>query len=539
MSEQYLDLSLSDYWRVVRRRKLIVLAGVVTCVAGALSMTVLQRPVYVGEAHMAVRSLPGGSIFGSDYFGNVDPKRTIATEIEVLQSYLVLQQAKQNLGLVADPPEVHGSVVGATDVVSVKVRSGSQVTAQTMADAYVQAYIDVKREQTVAGLNAASAELESHIPDIEGQISAIDQQIDDTPASQRDQVEREFSAQRQALVNQLSSFNERLDQMQIDAALSSGGAQLVQPASLPSDPVEPTPLHTSALAVVVGLLLGLGAAFLLDYADDTLRSTTELEAAAGGLPVLSVVPVDKPPDSRPISISRPDDFAIEAYRTLRTNLQFLGVDRPLRTIQITSSVAGEGKTTTAANLAVLFAQAGNRVLLIDADLRRPRLHEVFAVDGQRGLTDALLGEPAELMTHDISVPGGTLLFLPAGRVPANPSELLGGRRMKALLQQLSGNFDVVVLDSAPVIPVTDSVVLSGSVDALLIVAQANRTSSKQVNGTVRALNRVSAPLAGVIMNRVGERKLRSDQYGYGYGSKGNYAPREGADSPVEDRRVPV
>lgn len=540
MNNQYQELTLSDYWRVVRRRKWVVLAGVGACVVGALVMTVRQAPVYEAEARMAVRSLPGGSVFGSDYLGNVDPKRTIATEIEVLQSGLVLQRLKQNLGLVADPPGVQGSVVGATDVVSVKVRSGSALTAQTMADAYVQAYIDVKREQTVSGLNAASAQLESQIADLDSQISAIDQQIDATPADQRDQVERDFSPQRQALVNQLSSFKERLDQMQIDAALSSGGAQLVQPASLPAGPVEPTPVRSGSLAVVVGLLLGLGAAFLLDYSDDTVHSSAELEAAAGGLPVLSVVPTDPPPDHRPISISRPEDFAVEAYRTLRTNLQFLGLDRPLRTIQITSSVSGEGKTTTASNLALLMAQAGNRVLLIDADLRRPRLHEVFAVDGSRGLTNALLGEEFGQLTHEVAVPGGSLLvLLPAGRVPANPSELLGGRRMKELLRLLSGSFDVIVLDSAPVLPVTDSVVLSGAVDALVVVAQASRTTRKQVGETVNALSRVSAPVVGVIMNRVTERKLRSGQYGYGYGRYGYTPKANAADTPVEDRKLLV
>lgn len=268
---------------------------------------------------------------------------------------------------------------------------------------------------------------------------------------------------------------------------------------------------------MIGLMLGLGAVFLVDYADDTVHSSTELEAAAGGLPVLSVVPTDPPPDNRPVSISRPTDLAVEAYRTLRTNLQFLGMDQPLRIIQVTSAMSGEGKTTTASNLAVVLAQAGNRVALVDADLRRPRLHEVFAVDGSRGLSDALLGEPVELLLTELPIDGGRIELLPAGRVPANPSELLGGRRMKALLLHLAQSVDFVVVDSAPVLPVTDSVALSGSVDALVLVAQAERTSRKQVTETVNALSRVSAPLVGVLMNRVAERKLRTGGYGYGYG----------------------
>lgn len=536
MDNHQQDLSLRDYWRIVLRRKWIVVAAVVACMAGALGLTALQDPVYEAQARMAVRTLPGDSIFGSDYLGYVDPERAIDTEIEVLQSDLVYQRVKENLGLTTDPPGAAGSAVGATDVVAVSVRSGNPATAQALADAYVRAYIDVKREQTVAGLTAASAELDSQIASLQSQIQALDGQIGEAPANEREQLTRELADQRAALVDQQATFKQRLNQMQVDAALSTGGAQLVQPASLPSDPVEPTPVRTAILALVVALLLGLGAAFLVDYADDSVRGTSELERAAGGVPVLSVVPTDPPPDNRPISISRPNDFAVEAYRTLRTNLQFLALERPLKVIQVTSAMSGEGKSTTASNLAVVLAQAGRRVALVDADLRRPRLHEVFAIDGSRGLTDALLGEHIELLIHELPMGAGTIAVLPAGRVPANPSELLGGGRMRALLRSLAEHYDTVVVDSAPILPVTDSVVLSGAVDALVLVAQAGRTSTKQVAEMTSRLNRVSAPVVGAVMNRVAERRLRSGEYGYGYGY--GYASKPIAASvPAEGRKV--
>ena len=537
MSEQQ-DLSLRDYWHVILRRRWLVVVAVAACAGAALVMTALQTPVYEAQARMAVRTLPGDSIFGSDYLGYVDPERAIATEIEVLESDVVLQRVKDDLGLTTDPPSVTGTAVSGADVVAVSVRSGSPETAQTLANAYVKAYVEVKREQTVAGLTAASAQLQQQFDDLQQQIDTLDGQVAAAPLDQRPQLTSELAGQRAALLTQQSSFKERLDQMNIDAALSSGGAQLVQPASLPVDPIEPTPLRTMALALVVGLLLGLGAVFLVDYADDTVHSSAELEAAAR-VPVLSVVPTDPPPDNRPVAISRPNDLAVEAYRTLRTNLQFLGLDQPLRIIQVTSAMSGEGKTTTASNLAVVLAQAGNRVALVDADLRRPRLHEVFGVDGTKGLSDALLGEPLGLLLTEIPIAGGYIELLAAGRVPANPSELLGGRRMKALLQHLAASVDIVVVDSAPVLPVTDSVALSGSVDALVLVAQAGRTSRKQIAETVSALSRVSAPLVGVIMNRVAERKLRSGQYGYGYGYGYGHTPTTGATSaPAEGAKVP-
>ena len=192
------------------------------------------------------------------------------------------------------------------------------------------------------------------------------------------------AAERDTLIAQQAAFNERLDQLQIDAALTTGGASVVQPADLPTDPVEPQPLRTAVLAAFVGLLLGLGAAFLVDYLDDSLRRPEDVEALTS-VPVLAVVPVEPPPDNRPIALSEPHEFAVEVYRGLRTSVQFLGLDRKLRVIQVTSSLPGEGKTTTATNLAVVLAQAGHQVAIVDADLRKPRIHEVFSVPNRPGL----------------------------------------------------------------------------------------------------------------------------------------------------------
>ena len=178
------------------------------------------------------------------------------------------------------------------------------------------------------------------------------------------------------------------------------------------------------LAGVVGLLIGLGAAFLIDYLDDKIRSEDDLELLADR-PVLAVVPVDPPPDNRPIAISRPADEAVEAYRGLRTNVQFLGLDQPISVVQLTSSMAGEGKTTTSANLAVVLAQAGHRVALVDADLRRPRIHEVFGIAQAPGFTDLLLGAEPETSsatsTSTAAIASACTRPAPCRRTPANCS----------------------------------------------------------------------------------------------------------------------
>ncbi len=315
------------------------------------------------------------------------------------------------------------------------------------------------------------------------------------------------------LVTQLANFNTTLDQLRVDAALRTGGAAIIKSAEVPTSPIEPTPARTAVLAGVVGLLIGLGAAFLIDYLDDKVRSEDDLERLTDR-PVLAVVPVDPPPDHRPLALSRPGDIAVEAYRGLRTNVQFLGLDEPISVVQLTSSMAGEGKTTTSANLAVVLAQAGHRVALLDADLRRPRIHELFGIPQVPGFTDILLGaEPRDVITH-VDIDGGNRLSVyPSGAVPSNPSELLSGRRTKRLLSEMGKYYDFVIVDSAPILPVSDSVALAGAVDGVIVVVQAGRASDDNVVDTLERLDRVSAPILGTVLNQAA--KSTTDNYSYG------------------------
>ena len=409
-------MTLRDYWSVVRRRKWIVIGAVVAAVVGALVMSLLQNPIYEAEAQMLVEPRATSNVFEQDPTLNVQNlERAIQTEIQVLEGQTVRQRVQADLGLESLPPEVNASAVGSTDVVSVKVRSGDPVAARELADAYVQAYASVRREQAVDALDAAGAELQS-------KIDQLDEQIQAAPDDQR-----------AGLLVQQSTFRQRLDQLQIDAALTTGGASVVKSAEEPTDPVEPQPLRTAALAGVLGLLLGLGAAFLVDYIDDSVRSHDDLEGLTD-VPVLAVVPVEPPPDNRPIAMSEPHEFAVEIYRGLRTNVQFLALDRPLRVLQVTSSLPAEGKTTTATNLAVVLVQAGHRVALVDADLRKPRIHEVFRVPPTPGFTELLLGEPLDMVvTHVAEGPD----VVTAGTIPPNPSEMLSNDRVAGHLRELA------------------------------------------------------------------------------------------------------
>ena len=502
-------MTLRDYWQVVLRRKWFIVVAVAATVIPAVALSVAQDPIYVGEARMLLQSKPGESLFGNDVVV-ADSDRVVANEIQVLEGDVVLDKVREQLGLADDPPEVDGTADADTDVVAVKVRSGDPDTAAALANAYVVAYTTVKRELAVQGLADAGTELQSKVNDLQGQIDALDAQIAATDDADAKAV---LNTQRTKLVDTQSVFRTRLDQVQVDAALTTGSAQLIQPASVPDDPVEPTPARTAALAVLVGLLLGLAAAFLVDHLDDSIRTPADVAKLGAGLSVLGIVPVDPPPDHRPIALSRPADPAVEAYRSLRTSVQFIGFERDTQVIEVTSAVPGEGKTTTASNLAVVLSQTGSSVVLVDADLRKPRVHELFAITTSTGLTDVLLGDSID---GALQIVDENLSVLIAGRVPPNPSEMLSGSRMANLVASLKSRFDYVVIDTPPVLPVSDAVALSRHVDGVLVVAQSRRTSLPQLRHALANLERVSAPVLGIVLNRAKQGGNRSDGYGYGY-----------------------
>lgn len=489
------EMTLRDYANVVIRRKWIVVAATLLTTVIAVAMSALQSPVYSTDAEVLIQPRGQDGLF-ADQIQNLND-RAIQTEIQVIEGQNVRIRVQSDLGLDELPAPVNASSVGSTDVISLRMRSGNAANAAVIANAYTDAYIDIRREQSVAELLAASSEVQTAITELQTDLDSLGE---DDP-------------RRGSIVAQIANFTTTLDQLNVDAALRTGGATIIKSAERPTSPVEPTPARTATLAFIVGLLLGLGAAFLVDYLDDKVRSADDIERATNRT-VIAEVPVDRAPDDRPLAMTDPTKSSVEAYRGLRTNLQFLALDQELKTIQFTSSLAGEGKTTTATNVAVVLARAGHRVAIVDADLRRPRIHQVFGLPSSPGLTDVLLGESPKAVVRGIKISDGTeLAVYTAGTVPSNPSEMLSGRRMRSLIEQMGKHYDYVVVDSAPVLPVSDSVALSRFVDGVIVVAELGRVAIAEVAETAERLNRVSAPILGFVVNKASE--SGSDVYAYG------------------------
>jgi capsular exopolysaccharide synthesis family protein len=329
---------------------------------------------------------------------------------------------------------------------------------------------------------------------------------------------------------QQASYKLQLDQLQLAASLKTGGSSVVTTAQPPSTPFKPTPVRTGVKGLIVGIVFGVAMAALLEFLDDSIKTKDEVEKVAPDLPVMALVPpVPSWKDrSKPVvvSLTEPKSTLAEAYRTLRTSIQFMSLDRPMKTVQVTSPIAREGKTTTAANLGVALARSGQRVVIVDCDLRKPRLHEFFDLANEQGFTSVLLGDSPLSGALQAVAEVPNLLVLSSGPQPPNPSELLSGRRTVEVLVALQAGADVVIIDSPPLLPVTDSVILSGRVDATVVVATAGTTTRRQLHRALELLQQVDAPVVGTVLNRAAADGSYGyyNQYGYGYsyGGGGNH-----------------
>lgn len=498
---------LRQYLRVLRRRKLALISAVVLVMGAAVIASVLQTPIYAGAAEVLRQSTSTQSIFASPTAQPADPQRALQTEIQVVESQPVRDAVRAKLGYAAT---ISATPLAQTDVIVIRAEDTKPRRAADVANAYASAYIDYRRKQAVDDVLFQATEVQSKITDLQKQIDAATGPLKDT------------------LVQQQALFKNKLDQLQVDASVQTGGAQLVNPAEVQTTPVRPRPAHNAAIALVVGLFFGVGVVFLLEYLDDSIKSKEDLERAAPSLSVLSLIPLvpgwKAKGEARVVSVSEPTSPAAEAYRTLRTSIQFLGLDRPVRAVQVTSPSAQEGKTTTLANLGVALARTGSRVVIVCSDLRRPRVHEFFGLSNRVGFTSVLLGE-VPLADALQRVPGVDRLYvLASGPLPPNPSELLQSRRAQEVLRMLQAEGNFLLIDSPPILPVTDGLVLSRCAEGTIVVCSSGKTGRKELARSIEMLRQVDAPLIGAVLNGV------SHESGYGYG----YAYYQAADDGSAD-----
>ncbi len=331
----------------------------------------------------------------------------------------------------------------------------------------------------------------------------------DLPEKQR-RIRRLQDQARMARETFLALLTSQRDAL-IDEHMKKGLASVVDRATTATR-VGPQLLRTLIFSAVIGVLLGVGLAFLLEIMDNTVRTPEDVTRDLG-IPFLGIVPLIEGGRDELVTLASPKSPPAEAYRTLRSNINFATVDTPVTSVLITSAGAAEGKTCTTANLAVVMAQSGQSVLLVDTDLRRPKLHRYFDLDASRGLTNVLVGDfdYADVL-QETGIPG--LKLLASGPLPPNPAELLDSERMAQLLTHLGESFDIVLLDSPPAIVLTDACVLAAKVDTVVFVLEAGKVTREAGREMRRLIENARGAILGGVLNKL--RLTGSDYYYYYY-----------------------
>ena len=494
------ELTLSDYAAVLRRRLVVVVVVFVAAISSVAAWSLSSTPMYRSTARVLLDQAEASDRFESGWLLNSEfADRLAANEVALIESQLVDDVAESRLGFEA---EVSASGGNEVDVVSVSAEATEPERAQLVVRTYVEAYLDVRLQLYMDGRVEVAEQLVERIASIEDQIDSASPQDADRLQELRDGLAIQY------------------DQLNISSDLgTSWGSQIIDQPDLPETPFAPQIMRNLILGGVLGLILGVGAGLMQESLDQSVRSRDALEVATPGVPSLARIPSFQwTPEVA--TLSRPVAPESEAFRRLRAALEFASIDQQGAVVLVTSASVRDGKTTVAANLAVVLAQAGRAVALVDADLRHPHLHHLFeAVDGlDGGLTSAVIGR-TELAdaAHELNVGNGRLWVYPSGPLPPTPAELLGSKQANRIFELLRDSVDIVIVDSPPVLPVADALVLSRMADATLLVANAERTRRNELAGAVDALDQAGARLVGTILNQASAGSNDTYyEYGRGY-----------------------
>ncbi|MCJ0980829.1 polysaccharide biosynthesis tyrosine autokinase [Rhodococcus sp. ARC_M12] len=446
-------MEIQDYVKILRTRWIVVAVTVIVAILGALAASLLTSPQYEATARMFV-STSGGATVSETYQGNLASQQLVASYSELATSEAL-----------------------ATRVLTVLP-------------------LDLTASQLAAKINATST------PDTVLFNLTV---TDSSPALARDIAN--------ATAEQLSTQVRELE-TPADGGTPSAGVKTFQQASAASTPVSPNTKRNLALGAAVGVLIGIALAVLRDRLDNTIKNRREIESISGKA-LVGTIPFDKERTTHP-AVDFQDltqSSSAEAFRELRTNLQFLEVDHPPRVIVVTSAIPSEGKTTTAVNLAISLAEAGHHVVLVEGDLRRPRVSKYMGLIGSVGVSTVLAGQAkVDEVLQPTKYEG--LQAMASGPIPPNPSELLGSEASRAMLVELRSKFDYVIVDGAPLLPVTDSAVLTTHADGALLVTRYGHTKSNELTRAIGNLETIGAHVLGVVLALTPSKK--GDMYSYSY-----------------------
>lgn len=448
-------MRLRDYLSVGRKRWRLVTVCVLMVLGASAVATFTTTPIYQAEAQLFISASNQGNDLTGAAQGGLFTQQRVKSYADIVATPPVTQPVIDNLGLDVTPEQLAEQItaINPLDTVLLQVRVRDP---------------DARRASQIA--NAIATQFTVIIADLETPVGA-----------------------KAPLIK----------------------ATVVKSATTPAEPVTPRIGLNLILGLLAGLAIGIAVAVMREILDTTLKTTADVKFY-GGVPLLASVPEDADAGDEPLARDGAGRVKgkgrAEAYRQVRTNLQFLNVDRPAQTVVVTSSIADEGKTTTACNLALALAEGGAEVVLVEGDLRRPRVARYMGLEGAAGLTNVLLGQAS---VDDVLQPWSrlSLSVLASGPLPPNPSELLGSANMADLLKQLTDRADIVIIDAPPILPVTDAAVVAVRCDGAIMVVRHGHTRQEHLLSAADAVEQVGARLLGTVFNRV---PRTQDAYAYTY-----------------------
>jgi capsular exopolysaccharide synthesis family protein len=524
-------MELRQYVMIVWKRWWLI--ALTTVLAGVAAFTVsrLETPTYRATTTIEISS---GADPAQDPYNAIRDAEAIATTY-VLQitSPRVIEAVLERLELAMEADKVQRDILAATQVrqsslVEISAVHANPALAQALANTTAEVFIEQQTAQQQARYAGPLAELDAQVTVLEEKIKAsrtalanLGDQENLSPAGRVEaaRLETELTNDQTRLSVLLNST----EQFRLEMTKSGDYISVFSPAQLPEAPFKPQTLRNTALALVVGGMIGVGTAFLLDYLDDTIHTPADAQAALG-VNVLGTMPdVNESETIGDLAASHPLLPAAEAFRSLRTSLQYASLDTPLRTLLFTSSAQGEGKSFMASNLATAFALTGKRVLLLDTDMRRPWVHRLWDAARTPGLTEALKafadagadGGDALAAVMDLVRPMDVegLSLLTAGDKVSTPAELLNSQTFRSMLAALGKPFDMIVIDSPPILTVTDAAVIANHVDGVVLVTVSGETRLPMAARAIERITSVNGNLMGLVINRLSE---RSGGYYYRY-----------------------
>lgn len=518
------------------------LLGLITILTGVIVFFYSAQLPRVYEATTMIQVSGGNdSVYSSAYYSNYEGQTLAQTYAKTMATRTILEKVSERIGY-----EVKGSITIKAEelqpLIELRVADTNPQRAADIANTLIEVFSEKLLEDQTAKYYGLKSNIENQISGIDKELVTINERLavlsikfSDIEAQQRknaaleaagitptvkaekdpadivEQNQLQFS-QSQYQTTRASLFL-NLQQITLSEVQSTTTINQLDPAIPNPIPVRPQPMRSALLGALVGLVGTAVLIFLAAYLQDTIRNPEEI-TRRWGVPVLGVISTYNINQNPLITVTQPRSPTSEAFRSLRTNLQFSGVSKPLKTVVVTSASPGEGKTAMVANLAAVVAQNGREVMVVDSDMRRPRMHRLFQLSNRIGLADFFI-KPDNIIDElikDTGVDG--LQVITSGSLPPNPSELLSSEKMTKILDALGQRYHFVFIDTPPLLAVTDALVLASRVDGVILVVDPHKTKRAAIKHAIDQLKRIDANLIGVILNKV---KLQNTAYYYNKG----------------------